>query len=171
MSTPKATSQQAKTDIRVPEDAENIIKIVERKLSGYIKEIRYNPKGKLIELIIKDSQDLVTVASALKKLGFDHVKSITGVDYPNRSVIELMVHVGSHIPILRKYVLLLRCDLDRNNPVTDSLVDIWPSAEFQEREAWEMFGIVFRGHPDLRRILLPEEFEGLWPGRKDFKIP
>ena len=54
-------------------------------------------------------------------------------------------------------------------PEIDSSVDLFPTAEFQEREAYDMFGIVFRGHPDLRRILLPEDYVG-WPQRRDFPI-
>jgi NADH-quinone oxidoreductase subunit C len=54
-------------------------------------------------------------------------------------------------------------------PALDSSVELFPTAEFQEREAWEFFGIEFRGHPDLRRILLPEDYVG-WPQRRDFPI-
>jgi NADH-quinone oxidoreductase subunit C len=54
-------------------------------------------------------------------------------------------------------------------PVIDSVVDLYPGAEFQEREVYEFFGILFRGHPDLRRILLPETYVG-WPQRRDFPV-
>ena len=54
-------------------------------------------------------------------------------------------------------------------PEIDSCVSLFPSAEFQEREAFDMFGIAFRGHPDHRRILMPEEYEG-WPQRRDFPL-
>jgi NADH-quinone oxidoreductase subunit C len=54
-------------------------------------------------------------------------------------------------------------------PEIDSCVELFPAAAFQEREAYDMFGIVFRGHPDLRRILMPDEYEG-WPQRRDFPM-
>jgi NADH-quinone oxidoreductase subunit C len=54
-------------------------------------------------------------------------------------------------------------------PEIDSCVELFPTAEFHEREAYEMFGIVFRGHPDLRRLLLPEDYVG-WPQRRDFPV-
>ncbi len=54
-------------------------------------------------------------------------------------------------------------------PETESVTDIFPTAEFQEREAYDFFGIVFRGHPDLRRILMPEDYIG-WPQRRDFPV-
>src|SRR5262249_37420799 len=56
-----------------------------------------------------------------------------------------------------------------NLPELDSFVDLYPPAEFQEREVYDFFGIVFRGHPDLRRILMPEDYVG-WPQRRDFPI-
>jgi NADH-quinone oxidoreductase subunit C len=54
-------------------------------------------------------------------------------------------------------------------PEIESCVELFPTAEFQEREAYDFFGIVFRGHPDLRRILMPEDYEG-WPQRRDFPM-
>jgi NADH-quinone oxidoreductase subunit C len=54
-------------------------------------------------------------------------------------------------------------------PALDSCVDLYPTAEFHEREAYDFFGIVFRGHPDLRRILLPDDYVG-WPQRRDFPV-
>jgi NADH-quinone oxidoreductase subunit C len=58
---------------------------------------------------------------------------------------------------------------DGGLPELDSCVEMFPTAEFQEREAYDMFGIRFRGHPDMRRILMPEEYEG-WPQRRDFPV-
>ena len=54
-------------------------------------------------------------------------------------------------------------------PEIDSCVELFPTADFQEREAYDFFGIVFRGHPDLRRILMPEDYVG-WPQRRDFPV-
>ena len=54
-------------------------------------------------------------------------------------------------------------------PEIDSCVDLFPTAEFQEREAYDFFGIVFRGHPDMTRILMPEDYVG-WPQRRDFPV-
>jgi NADH-quinone oxidoreductase subunit C len=58
---------------------------------------------------------------------------------------------------------------DGELPQLDSCVELFPTADFQEREVYDMFGIGFRGHPDLRRILMPEEYEG-WPQRRDFPV-
>jgi NADH-quinone oxidoreductase subunit C len=76
------------------------------------------------------------------------------------------------------YMLLSRERLDRlcvkvrvgvEDPVVPSVVDLFPTADFQEREAYDMFGVVFEGHPDLRRILMPEDYEG-FPQRRDFAM-
>jgi len=61
-------------------------------------------------------------------------------------------------------------DLDRANPTIDSVSSVWKGAIFQEREVYDLMGVVFTGHPDLRRILLPEDWEG-YPLRKDYVIP
>jgi NADH-quinone oxidoreductase subunit C len=60
-------------------------------------------------------------------------------------------------------------DLVEKLPELDSCVALYPTVEFQEREAYDFFGIVFRGHPDLRRIAMPEDYEG-WPQRRDFPM-
>jgi NADH-quinone oxidoreductase subunit C len=139
-------------------------------LKGVATKVEADKRSMVINIEV-DRSRILEAAKILSSLGFDHVKSLTGVDYPDKGVIELMVHIGSYSRGLRRIMAILRSKLDRKDPRAPTLTQIWPSSELQEREAWEMFGIVFEGHPDLRRLLLPEEFEGLWPGRKDFEIP
>lgn len=66
--------------------------------------------------------------------------------------------------------LVVKIQLDREQPEIDTVSDIWRTAEFHEREAFEMFGVQFIGHPDLRKLILPDDFEG-FPMRKDFEDP
>ncbi len=98
-------------------------------------------------------------------LGYDYLSSVTGVDYLPDNKLEVVYH-------LRKstggFPLVIKTQVDRSNPLVPSLVPIYPGAEFQEREAWDLLGIKFEGHPDLRRILMWEGFEG-HPLRKDWK--
>ncbi len=98
-------------------------------------------------------------------LGYDYLSSVTGVDYLPENKMEVVYH-------LRKSTggspLVLKTQLARENPVISSIVSIYPGAEFQEREAWDLLGIKFEGHPDLRRILMWEGFSG-HPLRKDWK--
>ena len=66
--------------------------------------------------------------------------------------------------------VVIKIQLDRDLPVVATVSDIWRTAEFHEREAFEMFGVQFTGHPDLRKLILPDDFEG-FPMRKDFEDP
>jgi NADH-quinone oxidoreductase subunit C/D len=99
------------------------------------------------------------------ELGYDYLSSITGVDYLPEGKMEVVYHI-------RKSTggppLVIKIQVERENPVVPSLVPIYPGAEFQEREAWDLLGIKFEGHPDLRRILMWEGFYG-HPLRKDWK--
>ena len=112
-------------------------------------------------------------------LNYDHVESVSGVDYPTENEIEVVYHIGSYSePSLARQILVLATRAPREtNPIPGSdatrlptLRDIFYSVEFHEREIFEMFGVFFEGHPDNRRLLLPEDWADLPPLRKDFAI-
>jgi len=112
-------------------------------------------------------------------LNYDHVESVSGVDYPQDKEIEVVYHIGSYSDSsLARQILVLSTRAQREeNPIpgNDStklptLRDIFYSVEFHEREIFEMFGVYFEGHPDNRRLLLPEDWADLPPLRKDFAI-
>jgi NADH-quinone oxidoreductase subunit C len=125
-------------------------------------------------------EDIYDVARFIRdELHFDHAESVTGVDYPDQKEIEVVYHLGSYTdPELAKQVLTLATRVPREdnpNPGNDSsklgsLRDIFYSVEFHERECFEMLGVYFDGHPDNRRLLLPEDWADLPPLRKDFRI-
>ena len=98
-------------------------------------------------------------------LGYDYLNSVTGVDYLPEGKMEVVYHTSQTIG---GPVLVFKTQVPREDPVVPSLVTIYPGAEFQEREAWDLLGIRFEGHPDLRRILMWEGFEG-HPLRKDWR--
>jgi NADH-quinone oxidoreductase subunit C len=101
-------------------------------------------------------------------LQFDHLCSVTAVDYPER--IELVYHLYSRT-LKQELVMKLRADkVGDELPKAVSVVSLWPTADFQEREVYDLMGVQFTGHPSLRRILLPEEFAG-HPLRKEYKFP
>ncbi len=111
-------------------------------------------------------------------LNYDHVDSVTGVDYPADKEIEVLYHLSSYTdPSLSRQILELATRAQREDdpiPGNDatklpSLRDIFYSVEFHEREAFEMLGVYFEGHPDNRRLLLPEDWADLPPLRKDFR--
>ena len=125
-------------------------------------------------------EDIKEVAKFIRDdLNFEQVESVSGVDYPEDNEIEVVYHIGSYThPELSKQILTLatRASREENpNPGNDStrlpsLRDIFYSVEFHERECFEMLGVYFEGHPDNRRLLLPEDWADLPPLRKDFKI-
>ena len=110
---------------------------------------------------------LLTAATSLRAQGFDYLSFITEVDWQDRY--ELVYHVYSYDYAAQPLGAILRCELPRDGmPSVASLTAVWPGAEFMEREAFEMLGIRFLGHPDLRRILLPDDFVG-FPMRRDYE--
>lgn len=101
------------------------------------------------------------------KLQYNLLTDATCVDrYPVEPRFELIYHLVS---IPRREKVRLRVRVSGNDPVVDSLVPVWPGANWLEREIFDLFGIRFTGHPDLRRILLPEDWEG-HPLRRDYPV-
>ncbi len=119
--------------------------------------------------LVVTADKLPEVALALRDdLGFDYLSSLTGVDLIDDGKLEAVYHTYSIDQ--GGSAVVLHVQVDRENPVIPSLVPVWPGADFQEREAWDLFGIHFEGHPDLRRILTWDGFYG-HPMRKDWKEP
>ena len=117
-----------------------------------------------------DATKIVEVAQKINSLGFDHVKSVTATDFLQENKIDIVYHISSFLNIeLAKVILELRTSLDRQDPKIHSLIDIWPSAEYPERETLDLMGVTFDGLPQKERLFLMENFEG-FPLRKDFKI-
>jgi NADH-quinone oxidoreductase subunit C len=113
---------------------------------------------------------LTQVIDFLKKdtrLQFDVLIDITAVDYAEKKPRFTVVYHLLSLPFNRR--LRLKVSVEDGDPVLDSLTPWWGAANWLEREVWDMFGIRFRGHPDLKRILMYEEFEG-HPLRKDYPI-
>lgn len=114
------------------------------------------------------AERLLEVCRWLKEtpgLEFDYCASVSGVDDTKNfwSVLHLYSTRVNHRAVLK-------VKLDRERPVVPSVCGIWPGANWHEREAYDMYGIEYEGHPDLRRILLPEDWPG-YPLRKDYEFP
>ena len=98
-------------------------------------------------------------------LAFDMLSDVCAVDYlPRVPRFEVVYHLYS---VAKNHRLRVKVLVDGTAPSVPSVVELWPSANWMEREVWDLYGIRFDGHPDLRRILLYEEFEG-YPLRKDY---
>ncbi len=98
-------------------------------------------------------------------LDFDYLFCVTAVDW--RTHFTMVYHLCSTI---HRHVLVVKAKLDHDNPEIRTVSDIWRTAEFHEREAYDLFGIVFTGHPDLRRLFMTDEWVG-WPLREDYEDP
>lgn len=103
-----------------------------------------------------------SAASNLRDLGFDRLGMVTAVD--RGETFEMVYRLTSR---KMRAGIFLKCHVPREKPATESLFDLWPAALWQEREVYDLFGIEFANHPDLKRILLPEDWEG-HPLRKDY---
>jgi NADH-quinone oxidoreductase subunit C len=118
-----------------------------------------------------DLVNLVEVASLLNKMGFDHVKSVTATDYPKEMKIDIVYHLSSYENFsLSSFIIALKTSVNNENPKVPTLTKIWPSTEFLERETYDLVGVIFEGHPEMKRILLPDDWEGPPPLLKLFKI-
>jgi len=116
-----------------------------------------------------ETQRIVDVCTFLRDapaLRFDFLCDVCGVDFhPQTPRFEVVYHLYS---IAHKHRLRLKCTLAEDETIP-SVTSVWNTANWEEREAYDMYGIVFADHPDLRRIYMWEEFEG-WPMRKDFPL-
>jgi NADH-quinone oxidoreductase subunit C len=107
------------------------------------------------------------VLELLREKGFKHLMSVHGVDYfPEEPRLGVQYELLDR-DALDRLTVKLRVPLDA--PSVPSVTARWPTANHQEREVYDMFGVVFDGHPDLRRILMPEDYEG-FPQRRDFPL-
>lgn len=98
-------------------------------------------------------------------LAFDFLRLVSALDRTTH--LSSVYHLYSY---RHRHSLTVRVDVSRENPRIPSLCGLWPAANWLERECFDMVGIVYEGHPDLRRILLPHDWEG-YPLRKDYKQP
>jgi NADH-quinone oxidoreductase subunit C/D len=126
-------------------------------------DLRKGYEGYLVK-----AENLLQFAASLRdELGYDFLTSVTGVDYLPEGFFEVVYHA---LQTTGGPPLVFKVQVPREDPVVPSLVPIFPGADFQEREAYDMFGIRFIGHPNLKRILMWEGFHG-FPLRKDWKEP
>lgn len=101
-----------------------------------------------------------------ERLKFDSLMCLSGMDYTGGKL-GVVYHLDS---IALTHKITLKAQVTVDNPHVASVAQVWKCADWHEREAFDMFGIVFDGHPDLRRILMPDDWDG-HPLRKDYKVP
>ncbi|MCE1164732.1 MAG: NADH-quinone oxidoreductase subunit C [Bacteroidetes bacterium] len=119
--------------------------------------------------IFADRSKINAIALFLRdeeSLQFDNLSCLSGVDY-DKDNLAVVYHLVSYA---LKHSLVVKCLIPKSDPKIQTVSDVWAAADWHEREAFDLVGMTFEGHPDLRRILLPDDWEG-HPLRKDFKVP
>lgn len=109
-----------------------------------------------------DRDEVHPTAVELRDIGFNFLGMVTAVDVPDGIIMVYRLHSR-----VLSAGIFMKATLPHDDARVASLVDVWPAAEWQEREVYDLFGVRFENHPDLRRILLPDDFEG-HPLLKDY---
>ena len=119
-----------------------------------------------------DPSDIVEIATLIRdNLGFDHAESVAGTDYPKTNQIEVTYHLGSYTKDnFAAHILSLATRTSRDDARLPTLINVYKSVEYHERETFEMLGVYFEGHPRNERFLLPEDWADIPPLRKEFRI-
>jgi NADH-quinone oxidoreductase subunit C len=118
-------------------------------------------------VLVANPPQIKAVLEFLRSMGYTFLASLHGVDYyPHEPRLGVLYEMLDREQVER---ISVKARVHTEDPRIDSVVDLFPGAEFPEREVYDMFGVVFEGHPDLRRILMPEDYEG-FPQRRDFPV-
>ena len=145
--------------------------LINKNVSGANAKVNAAADTKTHSSITVEAGSIHAVAKFLRansEMPFNALQCVSGVDYMDRMEVCYML---AHFDLTAPRELILKVVLtDRVNPNVDSIVDVYAAANFQERECYDMFGITFNNHPDHRRILCPDDWQG-FPLRKDYVYP
>jgi NADH-quinone oxidoreductase subunit C len=112
-------------------------------------------------------EEIRAAASTVQAAGYNFFEDLTGVDFfPSSPRFQLSYHIVSHT---HKERIRLRVMLGGADPSVETITSVWPSANFYEREVFDLFGVHFEGHPNLRRIMMPDDWQG-HPLRRDYPV-
>ena len=136
-----------------------------KALRELVPDLTWERRHGYVEVKVPSAQ-LIPIARAVRGLGYDYLSAVTAVDWRDR--VEMLYHCYGWDYVTTPGCVVIRSDLPPEpNPLCPSLTAVWAGAELQEREVYDLFGVKFVGHPDLRRILLEDRFPG-HPLRKDW---
>ncbi|MFQ3573960.1 MAG: NADH-quinone oxidoreductase subunit C [Thermodesulfovibrionales bacterium] len=145
-----------------------IVDILKDRFPDEIRDI-HDFAGQISVIVKKDRiVDILRFLHDTAELDFDHLQDLCGVDYKDRKSCRFEV-VYQLFSIEKGYAIRIRAEVPEDDAVIDTVTSIWEGAGWHERECFDMFGIVFRGHSDLRRVLMPEDWQG-YPLRKDYPL-
>jgi NADH-quinone oxidoreductase subunit C len=149
-------------------DADTLIASLKEAVPG--AQVESVPSVDLQTTIYVSREDVPAVARALRdrpELAFNLLAEITAVDFWPREPRFELVYILVSIP--NRLRLRMKVRLSGADPHASTMIGVWPAANWLEREVWDLFGISFEGHPDPRRLLMPEDWEG-YPLRKDYPV-
>jgi NADH-quinone oxidoreductase subunit C len=137
------------------------------KLAEILPLISFEDGGEWLNLFVPPEELLpfVTQLRWTQRLDFDYLFCLTCVDW--KTHFTMVYHFSS---TLHRHNIVVKSKIDRINPEIETVSHIWRTAEMLEREVYDLFGVKFRHHPDLRRLIMPDDWVG-WPLRKDFEDP
>jgi NADH-quinone oxidoreductase subunit C len=138
------------------------------RITELLASATFEEGGEWINVNI-DPKDLVPFVQQLRNdnsLQFDYLFCLTCIDW--KTYLTMVYHFSS---TQFRHNIVVRSKLDINKPEIETVCHIWKTADFHEREVYEMFGVNFLNHPDLRLLILPDGWEGKNPMRKDFEDP
>jgi NADH-quinone oxidoreductase subunit C len=168
-SKPPASTSLAKKEPEPPLFEKELVNQISSQLGDKVKVSYIRP---LRIKIYVDPANIVEVASFLRdSMAFDHAESVAGTDYPKDNQIEVVYHLGSYSRVdLGAHILVLATRTNRDDARLPTLINVYKSVEYHERETFEMLGVYFEGHPRNERFLLPEDWADIPPLRKEFRI-
>ena len=142
-----------------------IDEIVEKLKSKYLIELQPTKPDPSIKV---ESKDIAHVIKMLKEeLNFETIANLGGIDFPQNNQLCVFYHLFSYT---HKFTVCLKVFLPRDMPSVPTVSHLYKGANWLERETYDMYGIIFTDHPDLCRILCPDDWEG-FPLRKDYQTP
>ena len=134
---------------------------------AFVQAVKFD-RDELTIWIEKDSiREVCAILRDSAQCSFNYLPDLTCVDwYPSEPRFEVVYHLLS---IAQRERVRLKVRLDGSSPVIESVTSVWPAANFYEREVFDLFGVRFTGHPNLQRIMMPDDWEG-HPLRKDYPV-
>jgi len=137
------------------------------KIAGLVPSAIFDETGEWLNVLVDFSffRSMVQQLRSDNDTNLDYLFCLTCIDW--KTHLTVVYHLSS---AAFRHNIVVKVNLDRNNPEIETVCDIWRGAELFEREVYEMFGVTFLNHPDLRRLILPDEWNG-WPLRKDYEDP
>src|SRR5438105_6164026 len=143
---------------------EEIQRALAEKFGEAVGALQPANKDPWVEVKPAALREVCAFLKADPELRFDCLMNLTTVDWPKKNQIQVVYHLFSYA---KKHAFILKVLLDRAAPALDSVEPVWKSADWLEREQYDLMGVQFEGHPDLRRIVLPDDWVG-HPLRKDY---